>query len=247
MFSNYERQVEAQLPGTRHVAWNSPLAWLETERVAAASAGAREAIACATRDRDLTSHHPRAGRRRYRRARRSARQERRGRRARFAAGDADSADYLADHGLKPDGDFEVERVRRARRQARRSHRRRARCGARAARGEVDAACIIDANHLAFAREGTIPPARDQDPRADAAYDHCNFTVLDDAPPEQVAQFRELLLAMSYADAEVRPLLDLEGLKQWVPGRVSGYAQLAAAVDRFGTIDAFVSEREVQCR
>ena len=46
--------------------------------------------------------------------------------------------------------------------------------------------------------------------------------------------------MSYADAEVRPLLDLEGLKQWVPGRVSGYAQLAAAVDRFGTIDAFVS-------
>ena len=31
--------------------------------------------------------------------------------------------------------------------------------------------------------------------------------------------------MSYDDPEVRPLLDLEGLKEWVPGRVEGYAQL----------------------
>ncbi len=51
--------------------------------------------------------------------------------------------------------------------------------------------------------------------------------------------------MSYADAEVRPLLDLEGLKQWVPGRVSGYAQLSAAVDRFGTVDALVRQLQ-QC-
>ena len=31
-----------------------------------------------------------------------------------------------------------------------------------------------------------------------AYDHCNFTVLDGAPREPVARFRELLLGMSYA-------------------------------------------------
>jgi hypothetical protein len=43
------------------------------------------------------------------------------------------------------------------------------------------------------------------------------------------------------------LLDLEGLKAWVPGRVTGYAQLAEAVDRFGTIDAFVSSVEGLCR
>ena len=29
--------------------------------------------------------------------------------------------------------------------------------------------------------------------------------------------------MSYSDPEVRPLLDLEGLKQWQPGRTEGYA------------------------
>jgi hypothetical protein len=36
-----------------------------------------------------------------------------------------------------------------------------------------------------------------------AYDHCNFTVLDGGEAEKVARFRELLLAMSYADATVR--------------------------------------------
>ncbi len=36
--------------------------------------------------------------------------------------------------------------------------------------------------------------------------------------------------MDYGDPEVRPLLDLEGLKQWRPGRVSGYAALEQAVD-----------------
>jgi hypothetical protein len=54
------------------------------------------------------------------------------------------------------------------------------------------------------------------------------------------RFQELLLAMSYADATVRPLLDLEGLKAWHPGRTSGYEVLARAVDRFRTIDTWLS-------
>ena len=74
-----------------------------------------------------------------------------------------------------------------------------------------------------------------------AYDHCNFTILDGAPPDRIGKFRELLLAMKYDDPEVRPLLDLEGLKQWKPGRVEGYKLLASACDRFGTIDTFVDD------
>ena len=45
LYSNYERQVEAHLRGDIDVAWNSPLAWIETDALAAAAA-ARE------RDRD---------------------------------------------------------------------------------------------------------------------------------------------------------------------------------------------------
>jgi phosphonate transport system substrate-binding protein len=34
LFSNYERQVEAQFDGTLHLAWNSPLAWIRADRMA---------------------------------------------------------------------------------------------------------------------------------------------------------------------------------------------------------------------
>jgi hypothetical protein len=49
-------------------------------------------------------------------------------------------------------------------------------------------------------------------------------------------FVSLLLGMDYADPDVRPLLDLEGLKQWQPGRLSGYDQLETAVDNVGFYD-----------
>ena len=73
----------------------------------------------------------------------------------------------------------------------------------------------------------------------APYDHCNFTVLDGAPADSIALFRKLLLDMSYSDPRVRPLLDLEGLTQWLPGRTEGYRQLEGAVARFGTMDGFL--------
>jgi ABC-type phosphate/phosphonate transport system substrate-binding protein len=114
-------------------------------------------------------------------------------------------------------------------------------------GNADAACILDANNLGFLREGTIPSGATRVLAQTPPFDHCNMTVLEDAPPEQVARFRELLLGMSYADPAVRPLLDLEGLKRWLPGRVNGYAPLSAALDRFGTVDTLVSRLTAQCK
>ena len=88
---------------------------------------------------------------------------------------------------------------------------------------------------AFAREGVLPAGSTRILYQTPPYDHCNVTVLDDAPRELVDRFVELLLDMSYDEPEVRRLLDLEGLKQWKPGRVEGYAQLERAVDCFGTL------------
>ena len=55
LYTSYERQVAAQLAGHVHVAWHSPLAWLQTERAAAARGRRAEAIAMRDTDRDLTS------------------------------------------------------------------------------------------------------------------------------------------------------------------------------------------------
>ena len=47
LYTNYERQVEAMFAGHIHVAWNSPLAWLQADRIAQAIGRSAEAIACA--------------------------------------------------------------------------------------------------------------------------------------------------------------------------------------------------------
>ena len=243
LFSNYERQVEALIRGHVHVAWNSPLAWLQTERIATSLGRRAQAIAMRDTDRDLRSvilARPDTGIGTLTDLRRKI----------VAVGARDSPqatliplNHLARHGLVPEQDFQV-RVFDALVGKHGDHIGGERDAVRALlRGEADAACILDANHLAFAREATLSPASVKVLAQTEAYDHCNFTVLDGVEPQNVGRFRELLLAMSYADAEVRPLLDLEGLKAWVPGRVTGYAQLAEAVDRFGTINAFVSSVE----
>src|SRR5450755_4080621 len=55
LYTNYERQVEAHFAGHIHVAWNSPLAWLQSDRLARAVGRRAEAICMRDTDRDLTS------------------------------------------------------------------------------------------------------------------------------------------------------------------------------------------------
>ena len=247
LYTNYEAQVAAHILGHVHVAWNSPLAWLEAERVATSLGRHAEALCMRDSDRDLTSII-------LVRSDGPIKELRDLKQRRIAVGANDSPQatliplgYLADHGLTPRQDFEVLLFDRLVGKHG-DHVGGEREAVRAlVRGGADAACILDANHLAFSREGTIPSGATRILAQTPPYDHCNFTVFDDAPTAQVARFRQLLLGMSYADADVRPLLDLEGLKRWVPGRVEGYAQLAAAVDRFSTIDAFVQDSLARCK
>jgi ABC-type phosphate/phosphonate transport system substrate-binding protein len=241
LYTNYESQVEAHFAGHLDVAWNSPLAWVETERVCAQRGRRAEAIAMRDSDQDLTSVIlTRAG------SGISTSADLRGKVVAVGAGDSPQATlipllHLADEsGLTPHEEFEVQRhdllVGKHG-----DHIGGERDAVKALlAGKADAACILDANHLAFTREGTLAAGQTEVLTQTPAFDHCNFTVLDDAPDEQVARFKELLLAMSYDDPEVRPLLDLEGLKQWREGRVSGYAQLEQAVDRFGYLDAWLA-------
>ena len=241
LYSNYERQVRAHLAGHVHAAWNSPLAWLQSQRIAARTGRTAEAIAMRDTDMDLRSvivvraDSPI-----------QALADLRGRRLGVGAADSPQAtliplEHVAAAGLEPGRDLEVVRFdvlvgKHG------DHVGGERDAARALMaGRVDAACMIDGNHLAFLKEGTLSAGATRVLAQTQPYDHCNFTVLDGGPRDAIARFRELLLSMSYDDPKVRPLLDLEGLKQWKPGRTSGYAALARALDRFGTIDEFVAE------
>jgi phosphonate transport system substrate-binding protein len=221
LFSNYERQVDDLVSGRIDVAWNSPLAWVRTRRL---HAGAK-ALVMRDTDRDLKSvvvvrsDSPAktlldlAG-------------------ATVAVGAIDSPQAtliplasIGDvpltvrrfdvgvglHGDHIGGEREAARALTA--------------------GRVDAACVIDANHLLFTNEGIWPAGSTRVISQTAPYDHCNMTVAG-STSALLEPFMDLLLSMDYADPEVRQLLDLEGLTRWLPGRTTGYEQLERAVDRF---------------
>ena len=241
LYSNYERQVEGHFAGHFHVAWNSPLAWLQAERIAAQTGRTVKAIAMRDTDCDLTSVIAVRNDSSIRSI-----EDLRGKIVAVGASDSPQATlipllHLAEAGLEPEKDFAV-RLFDVLVGKHGDHIGGERHAAKALiEGTVDAACMIDGNHLLFTREGTLPSNSTRILAQTAEYDHCNFTVLDDAPEAVITRFCDLLMSMSYDDPQVRPLLDLEGLKQWRPGRTEKYALLARAVNQFKTIDAFVAE------
>src|SRR4051812_39867685 len=236
LYSNYERQVEAHLAGHFHVAWNSPLAWVRTARMANARGLRIEALAMRDTDQDLTSVVVVKADSPIRKV-----SDLEGKKVAVGAIDSPQAtliplSYLRAQGLMPGVDFEVQRSDLlggkhgdhigGEREAARS----------LMSGQADAACMIDGNHLLFLKEGTLPAGATRILAQTDAYDHCNLTVGPSAAPEKVERLRDLLLAMSYDDPEVRPLMDLEGLKQWRVARTEGYRALEAAVDELNFYD-----------
>jgi ABC-type phosphate/phosphonate transport system substrate-binding protein len=231
LFSGYEAQVEAHLAGSVDVTWDSPLAWVRTRRLAAAAGREARSIAMRDTDQDLTSvvlvRHDSDLR---------VPSELVGRTVATGAIDSPQATllplaHLAREGLEPGVDFDVRRfdVMVTKHGDHIGGERDAATALVA--GEVDAACLIDGNQLLFAKDGSIPVDAVRTLTRTAPYDHCTMTVLDGSDGATIDRFVELLLSMSFADPQVRPLLELEGLREWRPGRTHGYDQLEAAVDR----------------
>ena len=201
LYSHYERQVEDLLAGRLDAAWNSPLAWVRAARLATAQGQA-------VRGPGHARHGPRPhlGDRRAAPMRASsAWTSCAGKVVGVGAVDSPQATllplaHLRAAGLEPGADFRVRRFDVGV-GLHGDHIGGEREAARALiAGEVDAACLIDGNHLLFGREGTLPSGSTRVLAQTAPYDHCNMTDRPGRPGRGGRRFGELLLAMSYADA-----------------------------------------------
>ena len=237
LYSNYERQVEDQFNGKLHVAWNSPLAWVRAERIAKARGLQVSAVAMRDTDCDLTSVLVVRNDRGI-----AAVDGLKGKTVGFGAIDSPQAtliplDHLRQQGLVAGRDYTAQRFD----VLGGKHGDHVGGELDAAKalvaGKIAAAWMIDGNHLAFSSDGTLPSGQTKVIARTAPFDHCNFTVSPNAPQALIARFTELLLGMRWDDPAVRPLLELEGLRQWKVGRTSGYAALERAVDDEGFYDA----------
>ncbi|MGH3251415.1 MAG: phosphate/phosphite/phosphonate ABC transporter substrate-binding protein [Trebonia sp.] len=245
LYSNYERQVSDLVDGRIDVAWNSPLAWVRARRLAAFRGLPLTPVTMRDTDCDLRSVI-------VVRADSAVRSVGDLAGHIIATGAVDSPQatllplsLLRSAVLAPGADVAVRRFDIGV-GLHGDHIGGERDAARALfaadpADRVDAACMIDSNLLLFGREGVLPAGSVRVLAQTPAYDHCTMTAGPSVAAggggnSDISRFGALLLGMDYADANLRPLLDLEGLKEWRAPRLSGYEQLERAVDEAGFYD-----------
>lgn len=225
-YSNYGLLVDALVAGHVHIGWNSPLAWVDAVR---RTKGRCRAIAMRDTDRDRVTHLI------VRKGEIGAVADLRKKRIATGAKDSPQATLLPLHmlrraGLVPGKDLEVRRhdllvgkhgdhvggEREALRDVE--------------RGEADASAVLDLNWRAWVADGSANAHRLEVLASTPPFDHCNFTVLDTFPAADVERWTKTLGRMSYENPAHREMMDMEGLKAWLPGRTSGYAALAEAAE-----------------
>jgi phosphonate transport system substrate-binding protein len=229
-YSNYELQVRGLVESHIDIAWNSPLAWLDAQRQTRARC---RAIAMRDTDRDRVS---------YLVVRRDAGIESvmglRNKTVAVGASDSPQATLiplgmLERAGMRPGREFDVKRfdVLLGKHG---DHMGGERDALRAlASGGADACTMLDLNWNTWIADGTIDTTRFKILATTDRFDHCVFTVRDDFSRDAEARWLEALFSMSYDNEQHREMMDLEGLKKWLPGRTTGFGPLAEAVERQG--------------
>ena len=225
-YSNYQLQVRALVGGEIDLAWNSPLAWLDSQRL---SGNGCRAIAMRDTDRNRVSHIV---------ARRDDEVSNidglRGKTIAVGAQDSPQATLiplglLDRNGLRPGEEFQLRRFDVL------VGKHGDHVGGELdafkslESGDADASTMLDLNWARWSSDGTIDPEAFRIVTTTDRFDHCVFTVREDFEKAAETRFLEALFSMSYDDPDHREMMDLEGLKEWLPGRTTGFGPLGEAV------------------
>jgi phosphonate transport system substrate-binding protein len=229
LFSNYERQVEELLAGHIDVAWNTPLAHLRVQR---RTDGKSRSLVMRDSDRDFTARilvRREAGL--------HALADLHGKRLAVGSRDSTQARILPLHFLRAEGvDLaRVELLRFDTDLGKHGDTGTSELDVLAALhdGRADAGTVGDLVWVNEQAAGRVDRSRIDVLWTTPGFDHCMFDALPSLDAGRARAFQEALFAMSWDDPGHRRILELEGLKQWLPPREEGYASLRAALDEQG--------------
>jgi len=226
LFSNYERQVELLLKGHIDVAWNTPLAHV---RVRQQTGNASLSLGMRDSDQDF-------------RARVVVRSDAgidelkdlEGKTLAVGSRDSTQARILPLHFLREAG-IDLEKVNLVKFDT--DVGKHGDTGSSEidvlealAEGRADAGTIGDLIWVNEQAAGHVDTNLIRSLWTTPPFDHCMFDALPDLDVGKIERFKNALFGMKWDVPEHRRLLELEGLKVWMPPREEGYNCLRAALD-----------------
>lgn len=225
LFSNYERQVESLLGGTIDVAWNTPLAHARVKR---RTAGKSISLGMRDSDRDF-------------RARLLVRKgsgirspkDLPGRTLAVGSRDSTQARILPLHFLRKEG-VDLGRVKLLAFDTDvGKHGDTGTSELEVLRalhdGRADAGTVGDLIWVLEQAAGHVDASKVEALWTTPGFDHCMFDARPGADPGKCERFTKALMSMSWENPKHRRVLELEGLKKWLPPREEGYASLHEAL------------------
>jgi ABC-type phosphate/phosphonate transport system substrate-binding protein len=234
LYSNYERQVRDFLDGRIDLAWNTNTAYVHAEHALRG-----RARVLGMRDVDADFATVLVGRRGDG-ALEGGLGALRGRRVALGSRDSGHAailplHFLAEEGVDAERDCELVRFdtdlgKHGDTGDSELHVARAVAG-----GEADVGALGDAVLAALRDQGYPPAGGLEVVWRSPPYYHCNFTARPDLPDDVAQRWLDALLAMDFNDPRMRPAMELEGVKRWLPGDKDGYAALTGAMRAQGLL------------
>ena len=97
-------------------------------------------------------------------------------------------------------------------------------------GRAQAGTVGDLIWVLEQAAGRVDPAQLEVLWTTPPFDHCMFDALPSLSAHKREAFGRALFAMKWEEPRARRLLELEGLKQWMPPREEGYESLRRALD-----------------
>lgn len=225
LFSNYERQVESLLQGHIDIAWNTPLAHVRAQQ---RSGGRTTSLAMRDSDRDF---HARIVVRSDRGIATLA--DLHGKTLAVGSRDSTQARILPLYFLRQAG-VDLRQVRLLPLDTdvgKHGDTGTSELDVLAALhdGRADAGAVGELVWVQEQAAGHVDGRLLQPLWATPPFDHCMFDARPDFPAALAAEFQRALFAMQWDNPRHRRLLELEGLKVWMPPREQGYESLRAAL------------------
>jgi ABC-type phosphate/phosphonate transport system substrate-binding protein len=100
-------------------------------------------------------------------------------------------------------------------------------------GRADAGAIGSPFWNAVRAERLVPEGALTEIWTSPPFNHCMFTARSDLDPTLEQQFAKALFAMSFDNPTHRPVLEAEGLRQWIAPQLEAYASLRDASSQQG--------------